>query len=70
MEATMQQVIPIFDGKKYVFRQIKMTTILKTQKLTTRKHKFYEGSFPRYFVVKAVLRRISEETRFVVICLS
>ncbi|WZZ02782.1 hypothetical protein YC2023_088703 [Brassica napus] len=37
---------------------------------TTRKHKFYEGSFPRYFVVKAVLRRISEETRFVVIRLS
>ena len=37
---------------------------------TTRKHKFYEGSFPRDFVVKAVLREISEETRFVVICLS
>lgn len=33
MEATMQQVIPIFDGKKYDFRQIKMITILKTQKL-------------------------------------
>ena len=33
---------------------------------TTRKQKIYEGGFPREFVVKASLRRITEETRFVV----
>ena len=33
---------------------------------TARKQKIYEGGFPREFVVKASLRRITEETRFVV----
>ena len=37
---------------------------------TTRKQKIYEGGFPRDFVVKAVLRGISEKIRFVVIRLS
>ena len=29
---------------------------------TTRKHNLNEGGFPRKFVVKEALRRISEET--------
>ena len=33
-------------------------------KLTTRKHKFNDGGFPREFVVKEGLRGISEETGF------
>ena len=33
---------------------------------TTRKYKFNDGGIPRDFVVKEDLRRISEETRFVV----
>ena len=32
----------------------------------TRKQKIYKGVFPREFVVKASLRGITEETRFVV----
>lgn len=35
MEGTSQQVIPIFDGDKYEFWRIKMTTIFKTRKLWT-----------------------------------
>lgn len=35
MEVSSQQVIPIFDGDKYDFWRIKMTTIFKTRKLWT-----------------------------------
>lgn len=35
MEATIQQVIPIFYGDKYDFSRIKMTIIFKTRKLWT-----------------------------------
>ena len=37
-----------------------------TNTSTTRKHKINYGDIPREFVVKEVLRGISEETRFVV----
>ena len=33
MDATINQVIPIFDGDNYSFWRIKMKTILRTQKL-------------------------------------
>ena len=36
------------------------------QMSTTRKHNLNEGGFPRYFVVKEVLRRNSEEARLLV----
>ena len=37
---------------------------------TTRKHNLNEGGFPREFVVKEALRRISEEPRLLVTHLS
>ena len=42
----------------------------KMKIIITRKHNLNEGGFPRQFVVKEALRRISEETRLLVTRLS
>ena len=50
--------------------KIKFQQKCKTKNITTRKHNLNEGGFPREFVVKEALRRISEEPRLLVTHLS
>ena len=66
---TFIQSIPIPQGPKAVLFSQRQEAARKAVD-TTRKHNLNEGGFPRYFVVKEALRRISEETRLLVTRLS
>ena len=59
-------VFPQVFSCRRLFQTIIHITVRRCHIHLVRKHKINDGDFPREFVVKEALQRISEETRFVV----